>query len=254
MPLPKVSARAGRRHRRRTRARRLPRAPGALRVAAERPDRERAGAARSDGRTATASPAATRRAGGCSRTSARSAVDIMLDNEDGEQFHPDASERCGDGPGFFSNRDIAYVFTGTSRGFGEVLVLRGARAAAGAQLRYWSFCQYEPATQRVIACRAGRPREGRPARLLQDRRLHAPGRGRGTRAGPAASPGCRGARRRRGSSSTGTCSRAPSFRQAIQHVGEPGRRAARVMRRFYPRGRYLTPTRRPSRGGAAARG
>ena len=51
----------------------------------------------------------------------------MLDNEQGEQFHPGASERCGDGPGFFSNRDIAYVFTGTSRGYGELLVLRGRR-------------------------------------------------------------------------------------------------------------------------------
>ncbi len=25
---------------------------------------------------------------------------------------------------------------------------------SGHQLRYWSFCQYEPATQRVIACRS----------------------------------------------------------------------------------------------------
>src|SRR5215216_2245955 len=80
------------------------------------------------------------------------AVDIMLDNESGEAFHPGASDRCGNGPGFFSNRDIAYIFTGTSRGFGEVLVVRG-RAPRRRQLRYWSFCQYEPATQRVIACR-----------------------------------------------------------------------------------------------------
>ena len=55
-------------------------------------------------------------------------MDILLDNEDGEAFHPDARGRCGDGPGFLSNRDIAYVFTGSSRGFGELLVLRGARA------------------------------------------------------------------------------------------------------------------------------
>lgn len=82
-----------------------------------------------------------------------SAVDILLDNETGAAFHPQARERCGDGPGFFSNRDIAYVFTGTSRGFGELLVLRG-RAPTRDQLRYFSFCQYEPATQRVVDCAA----------------------------------------------------------------------------------------------------
>jgi hypothetical protein len=82
-----------------------------------------------------------------------SAVDILLDNETGGAFHPQARERCGDGPGFFSNRDIAYVFTGTSRGFGELLVLRG-RAPTLDQLRYFSFCQYEPATQRVVDCAA----------------------------------------------------------------------------------------------------
>jgi hypothetical protein len=94
------------------------------------------------------------------------AVDIMLDNESGEPFHPGARDRCGDGPGFFSNRDIAYVFAPTSRGFGELLVLRGraptfadtrpgpAVMPSGQQLRYWSFCQYEPATQRVIDCRS----------------------------------------------------------------------------------------------------
>ena len=95
-----------------------------------------------------------------------SAVDIMLDNETGEAFHPGAADRCGNGPGFLSNRDIAYVFAPTSRGFGELLVLRGraptfadtrpgpAVMPSGQQLRYWSFCQYEPATQRVIDCRS----------------------------------------------------------------------------------------------------
>jgi len=95
-----------------------------------------------------------------------SAVDIMLDNETGEPFRPGAEERCGNGPGFFSNRDIAYVFAPTSRGFGELLVLRGraptfadtrpgpAVMPSGQQLRYWSFCEYEPATQRVIDCRS----------------------------------------------------------------------------------------------------
>jgi hypothetical protein len=59
--------------------------------------------------TARASSGATRPTGGCSRTSA-ARLDIMLDNESGEPFQPGAAERCGDGPGFCSNRDIAYVF------------------------------------------------------------------------------------------------------------------------------------------------
>jgi hypothetical protein len=96
----------------------------------------------------------------------QSALDILLNNESGESFYDDAQEFQNDGPGFFSSRDIAYVFTGTSRGFGEILVLRGlaptfadtrsgaATMPSGQQLRYWSFCQYEPATQRVIDCRS----------------------------------------------------------------------------------------------------
>ena len=99
-----------------------------------------------------------------------SAVDIMLDNEQGEQFHPDAYERCGDGPGFFSNRDIAYVFTGTSRGFGELLVLRGRapRPRAASLLVVLPVRAGEPARDRLPP---GQPGEGGPARLLQDRRL-----------------------------------------------------------------------------------
>jgi hypothetical protein len=77
-----------------------------------------------------------------------SPVDILLDNEDGEAFRDDAASRCGNGPGFLSNRDIAYVFAPTSRGFGDVLVLRGraptfadtrpgpAVMPSGQQLRY----------------------------------------------------------------------------------------------------------------------
>ena len=96
----------------------------------------------------------------------QAASEIILNNETGEQFYDDAQQFQNDGPGFFANRDIAYVFTGTSRGFGQVLVIRGraptfadtrdgpATMPAGQQLRYWSFCQYEPATQRVIDCRS----------------------------------------------------------------------------------------------------
>ena len=178
-----------------------------------------------------------------------SAVDVMLDNENGEQFHPEASERCGDGPGFLSNRDIAYVFTGTSRGFGELLVVRGraptfARTRSGRrtmprrpQLRYWSFCQYEPATQRVIGCRADdRVRVGPRGfyKIVLSTAQERPQNARG-RCGVTWMPW--------GPQTQGLLIYRhmlprQSFRRAIQHVGEPGQEKA-VMRRFYPRSRYL---------------
>jgi hypothetical protein len=178
-----------------------------------------------------------------------SAIDILLDNEDGEAFHPDARGRCGDGPGFFANRDIAYVFTGTSRGFGELLVLRGRapsfantrpgrrRMPSGKQLRYFSICQYEPATQRVIDCAADDRvpvrRDGRFKVVVST---------------PEQRP--RNARRRCGVGWIAWGSQpqglliyrhmlaAPGFAQAIQNVPAPGRERA-VMRGYYPSGRYL---------------
>jgi hypothetical protein len=165
-----------------------------------------------------------------------SAVDIMLDNEQGEQFHPDAYERCGDGPGFFSNRDIAYVFTGTSRGFGELLVLRG-RAPRPGQLRYWSFCQYEPASQRVIACR-------------RDNLVKVGSRGYYRIVISTADSRPRNARRACGVTWLPWGPQpqglliyrhmlpVPSFRHAIQRVKEPGDEK-RALGPVYPRGRYL---------------
>ena len=179
-----------------------------------------------------------------------SAVDIMLDNEQGESFHPQASERCGDGPGFFSNRDIAYVFTGTSRGFGEALVLRGraptfARTRHGPavmprrpQLRYWSFCQYEPASQRVIDCRADdRVKVGR----------------RGLYKIVVSTPEQRPANATRrcgvtwmpwGPQTQGLLIYRhmlprPSFRRAIQRVREPGDER-RALGPYFPRARYVS--------------
>lgn len=99
----------------------------------------------------------------------RGATDVLLDNETGEDFYDEAQRfptNQSNSPGFFANRDIAYVFTGTSRGFGELLVIRARapsfadtrsgirRMPRGKDLRYWSLCQYEPAVQRVIACRS----------------------------------------------------------------------------------------------------
>lgn len=165
-----------------------------------------------------------------------SAVDIMLDNEDGESFHPQAAGRCGDGPGFFSNRDIAYVFTGTSRVFGEVLTIR-AKAPPRRALRYWSFCQYEPASQRVIACR-------RDSQVRVGRR----GFFRIVVSTPQSRP--RNARRACGVTWMPWGPQTQglliyrhllprrSFRRAIQNVMRPGEER-RAMGRFYPSARYL---------------
>ena len=51
--------------------------------------------------------------------------------------------------------DNAYVYTGISRGYGRLLQIH-AKAPTfgldGQQLRYWSFCQNDPYTQRYIGC------------------------------------------------------------------------------------------------------
>ncbi|HEY1358974.1 MAG TPA: hypothetical protein VGF21_11790 [Thermoleophilaceae bacterium] len=95
---------------------------------------------------------------------ARTVTDVMLDNETGQDLHGPVTEAMPVAPGIFANRDIDYVFAPTSRGFGEVLVVKGraptfpdTRGGAkvfpgGVQTRYFSFCQYEPGSQRVIGC------------------------------------------------------------------------------------------------------
>jgi hypothetical protein len=178
-----------------------------------------------------------------------SAVDVLLDNEDGEALHDDAYGRCGNGPGFLSNRDIAYVFAPTSRGFGDLLVLRGRAPTfadtrsgptvmpSGQQLRYWSFCEYEPATQRVIDCRS------------DDRVVVGPD-GRYTIVVSAADKRPAGARPECGVTwlAWGPQTQGlliyrhmlpdPSFAQAIQHVPAPGAEQG-VMGEYYPQSEYL---------------
>jgi hypothetical protein len=100
------------------------------------------------------------------RNFGQAATEIMLNNETGEPLYEDVMAQQSDSAGFFASSHIAYVFTGTSRGFGELLVIRAraptfadtrdgpATMPSGEQLRYWSLCQYEPATQRVIDCRS----------------------------------------------------------------------------------------------------
>lgn len=67
------------------------------------------------------------------------------------------------GGGFLSNSDAAYTASAFSRSDGNIFVLRarapswrGARGAAfGAEdMRYWSICENEFATQRYVACSA----------------------------------------------------------------------------------------------------
>jgi hypothetical protein len=179
----------------------------------------------------------------------RGAADIMLDNETGEDFHEAALEPQSDGPGFFSSAHIAYVFAPTSRGHGEMLVLRGRapsfadtrdgspRMPRGKQTRYWSLCQYEPATQRVIACRT-------------DDRVKVNRRGNYRIVISTASQRPRNAKRRCGVTwlPWGPATQGlliyrqllarKSFRQAIARIPEPGAERE-VMRRYYPSGTYL---------------
>ena len=67
--------------------------------------------------------------------------------------------------GFFSNQHIAYLYARTSRHAGDVLVVRakaptfpdtraGEPTTLSTQLRYWSVCQNNGASQRVVDCTA----------------------------------------------------------------------------------------------------
>lgn len=64
---------------------------------------------------------------------------------------------------FWSNRDNAYMRLQLSRSFGDLVVFRakaptfpdttaGAPVTMPAQVRYWSICEYDFATQRYVAC------------------------------------------------------------------------------------------------------
>jgi hypothetical protein len=96
----------------------------------------------------------------------QSGADLLLDNDFGGQpptATPNPCTNFGSG-GFLSNLDISYVYAFTSTGFGPLLVFRGraptfaatyphaAVMPSGQQVRYWSFCQNDPVTERYIAC------------------------------------------------------------------------------------------------------
>ena len=176
--------------------------------------------------------------------------EVVTDSERTDQAHQQAGRLPQNrGTGIFANKDISYVYTGTSQGHGSLLVLRGraptfpdtrppaAIMPSGKQLRYFSFCQYEPISQRVIDCRSD-------DRVLVDRS--------GFYTVVISTP------QQRPANATDRCGvtwlpwgpapyglliyrhmlAAPSFAQAIQKVGEPGREQA-VMGDYYPAGTYL---------------
>ncbi len=77
----------------------------------------------------------------------------------------DTTRELGGSGGFFSNVHNAYLASSVSRQFGKVLVTRmraptfpdtrdGAKRMPRAELRYFSLCENEFASQRFIACRA----------------------------------------------------------------------------------------------------
>lgn len=178
------------------------------------------------------------------RNLGQATTEILLNNESGEGFYDDAQQFQNDGPGFFSSKHISYVFTGTSRGFGQVLVLHGRAPTfadtrygpptmpSGTQLRYFSFCQYEPATQRVIDCRS-------------DDRVQLNPDGTYTIVVSAADqrPACAQNWIAWGPTTQGLLIYRhmladPSFTNAIQQIPEPGLEQ-QVMADYYPSGTYL---------------
>jgi hypothetical protein len=92
--------------------------------------------------------------------------DLFFDNPYADNLPDSGQSPCsnfGSG-GFLSNMDNAYVYTGITRGYGKLVVLHGkaptfaatypntATMPSGKQLRYWSFCENDPYSQRYIAC------------------------------------------------------------------------------------------------------
>ncbi len=86
---------------------------------------------------------------------------VLLSNALGREVPPNQATE-GDGGGFLSNVDNAYLTTMASRDKGEIYLMRArAPSFAGvpadaplgqAQLRYWSVCTNEFFTQRFVGC------------------------------------------------------------------------------------------------------
>lgn len=96
----------------------------------------------------------------------QSGADLLFDNALGDQAPQTGQNPCGSfgSGGFLSNLDNAYVYAFLSQGFGPIAVFHGqaptfaatypdtATMPAGVQLRYWSFCQNDPFSERYVAC------------------------------------------------------------------------------------------------------
>jgi hypothetical protein len=96
----------------------------------------------------------------------QSGADLLFDNVFGDQLPQTGQDPCsnfGTG-GFLSNLDNAYVYSFISRGFGPIVAFHGraptfaatypdaATMPRGVQVRYWSFCQNDPISERYVAC------------------------------------------------------------------------------------------------------
>jgi hypothetical protein len=96
----------------------------------------------------------------------QSGADLLLGNPLGDQVPTSGPNPCasfGSG-GFLSNLDNAYVYAFISRGYGPIVVFHGkaptfadtypdaAVMPSGVQVRYWSFCQNDPFSERYVAC------------------------------------------------------------------------------------------------------
>ena len=127
------SPRAARRGSARTRCREL-QAPYA--AAAQRADRGRAGAARPDRRRQGLPGPQPAAAGGCSRTSAARRSTSCSTTRTARTFHPRRARRAAATARASSRTATSPTSSrGTSRGFGEVLVLRGARRPSRTRAR-----------------------------------------------------------------------------------------------------------------------
>jgi hypothetical protein len=97
----------------------------------------------------------------------QSGADLLFGNQIGGQLPSLGQNPCGNfgSGGFLSNLDNAYVYSFVSRGFGPIVVFHGRAPTyaatyphapvmpSGEQVRYWSFCQNDPLTQRYVSCR-----------------------------------------------------------------------------------------------------
>jgi hypothetical protein len=182
----------------------------------------------------------------------QSGADLLFDNPIGDRVPKPSGNPCaafGSG-GFLSNIDNSYVYTGMSRGFGPIVVFHALAPTfaatypdaptmpSGEQVRYWSFCQNDPFTQRYIGClrddQVARDRDGNYTIVVSQ-----------PRDWPAAA-----ARRCRGIASWIPWGPQPegvmiyrqmlpaaSFTQAIQNVAYGSEQ--RQMGPYYPGGRYF---------------